>query len=1108
MGLRRRQPAPWPAPDPALRVELPAPAALDEGPATEPGAVVTPRRIAIFVGLVYYVSSLIVFRDVLFAIPSVLRGDAVIVGDELVPFFNPTSQLFEQAKGDFNQLTHGYEFRVRYSFLTTWVRHYKVLPFAILFVLPSVFWAVYLTTARFIDRVFTSLSSQSIYLATAFPTTLIYLIMTYAKVTHFYTLIVGLAMMTISSQWMLYGILFKERKWKRYMVLSSVVSLLNPAIHYLILFMLFFSLTVLTLALGELARWIRRGGPQRALRIPRTLLQLIRRPARRRKLRYLRRGLLDSTLGRCAVSGVIFLFITLLPYALFVKFIALRGVPNLSETVPGDYYFIRDASVSWLHIASWDLAGITDKILFGDYLAKVPRYPNIAYSFLLLVPLVVPHVRRRLFVTRQHRQLLGVVYVSIAFAVWATIGYAEPTWFPTFHRAMAGVTRTAHATDTPVGDLTLALTSTVVQVLRFPHRFQLILFMLAPFVMSLSLAFGIDAVTRRWMATAQPGKIWKQRTADDDREVTPRAALAIRLLATAFVASVFFSPFWSNAPYRKVFSSGDFGSFMAPYPTDDLAEVKEALLTYPDGKTVVLPPTETAKLVTDSNGVDHKFIDKFFIYYLDQPSYYYGLTGDTTNKFEFFLMLRGIYYQQDWWVNIARDVNVEYIIMNKLLRDNRGVGAEYLPNVENYVEPALERRDEDFALRFENDTYALYQLTDTPNEEREKLLIDSSWSSYLDLVFTRLDLSRCYDFEYLPYYQPSAEGEEERINLFTDDAAAAAIDLYLLDHPELIAKPDTKIFAFNPDIVASSYYLSPMFRSFLFFSNTKWNRTEVITPGVFGSLRGSFIGVPRATRFDIPVAVTEPGRYRLLMRTAATANDISVTAKSVGYEESFEMRSPADNLQMFDIDEVYLQDRQPIDTSAMSVEELETSIGDELVPVNLSFAYQDLGVVDLPVGVHKFAVEKSDTNPMLVEGLMLVPEDDYETMALSPEVEVVTDPNELDCSERSEVAGEDDLYVDPAANAVHENLSQEELRILAAAGVEDLIPDNSGGIGRNWLSLLMTGGILTAAAWVVRWRSRAEVEDDQDTEAEGPDDDEPDDDEPVDQESDDEEVTQ
>ncbi|MHA4875092.1 hypothetical protein, partial [Enterococcus faecium] len=89
--------------------------------------------------------SLVIFRDVLFAIPSVLRGDAVIAGDELVPFFNWHSQLLDQAAGQFNELVNGYEFRVRYAFLTTWLRYYAVLPFAILIVIPALFWSAYLT---------------------------------------------------------------------------------------------------------------------------------------------------------------------------------------------------------------------------------------------------------------------------------------------------------------------------------------------------------------------------------------------------------------------------------------------------------------------------------------------------------------------------------------------------------------------------------------------------------------------------------------------------------------------------------------------------------------------------------------------------------------------------------------------------------------------------------------------------------------------------------------------------------------------------------------------------------------------------------------------------
>jgi hypothetical protein len=1032
----------------------------------EPTTGLSVRRIALTVGLVYYVASFTIFRGVVTAIPSILRGESLIVGDELVPFFNPSSQLFEQAKGDFNQLTHGYEFRVRYSFLTTWLRYYKVLPFAILLVLPTIFYAVYLTTARFIDRVFTTLSSSSIYLATALPTALIYMIMVYSKVTHFYTLILGLAMMTMSSLWLLQALLFEER-WRKWAVGASVVALFNPAIHYLILFILFFALTVFTLTLGELARWIRKGGPRRARHAPRNLLRFATKPARRRKARYLRKKWISSTMGRCFWAGMIFVVVTVIPYAMFVKFIALRGVENLSETVPGDYYFIRDASIPWMHILSWDLAGITDKILFGDYLAKVPRYPNIAYTFLLIAPLVVPSVRKRLFVNRPHRQLLGVTYVSIAFAAWATIGYAEPIWFPTFHRMLAGVTQAMYATDSAAGDLTLSITSTIMQVLRFPHRFQLILFMLAPMVMSLPLAYGIDQLSGRLAAREFRGR--KGRKAN-----TTKSQKMIQLTATLWVASVFFTPFWSNEPYRTVYSNGTFGDFMAPYPLGDLNELKAEILKLPPAKTVVLPPTEAGKLVTDTTGVDHKFNDKFFIYYLDRPSYYFGLTGDRVNKFEFFLLLRGLYYEQDWWVNVARDLDLRYLVINKTLRDNRGIGGEYLPNVEDYIREGIDRLDEDYSLQFENDSFVLYELIDTPNPERETIVVDTSWQSYLDLVFTRLDLSRCYDFEYLPYYDRTAVEEGVTTHLVTENTNAAAINFYLLEHEELIFAPSTKIFGFNPDIVASSYYLSPMFRSFLFFSNTKWNRTELITPGVFGSLRGSFIGVPRATRFDVPVTITEPGRYRVLMRSASTANQLAIRSNSLGFESSLEVRSPATDLALVTIDSIYLTNRVVVDTSPMSVEELEGLIGDELVPVNRSFSYHELGVVDATAGVHNFAIDKADSNPMLFEGLMLVPEDDFGELALPSDVSVVTDPNDLDCSERTEARE----HLDPVENDVHPEVSDEELVILAAAGVDDLVPSPTGTLGSNWYSLATTALLFALSGLVVRWRSRPREESD------------------------------
>ena len=1019
------------------------------------------HRIAAVVGLVYLLGSLILFRGVLFAIPDIVRGERILVGDELVPYFNPTSQLLDQARGDYSELTNGYEFRVRYSFLTTWLRHYQVVPFAVLLILPAVVWSAYLATSWFLCRCIRTVSPSTAYLATAFPTALVYMIMIYAKITHFYTLVLGLAMMTVSALVMLDALLFRRERWGRRMVLACVVTLFNPAVHYLILFALFLCLTILTLVLGEVARWWREGTIRRATRVivtpRRTARRLMGAAAaddRRERARTALRTWSSGTTGRCVWSMTALLAVAIVPYALFVKFVALRGVPNLSETVPGDYYFIKDASVSLVHILSWDLAGIMDKINFGDYLAKVPRVPNMVYMLLFFVPLVVPGVRGALFPSRAHRQLLGVVYVNAGFAIWATVGYGEPNWFPTFHRSLAALTRTLYRTESPAGDLTLAISSTIVQVLRFPHRFQLILFMMAPLIMALPLAWGIERLTR-WTA----GPSWTRLEREDSRSlVIPRIAL------TVAIGSVFFVPFLSNAPYRNAYGSGNFDGFLEAYPVEDLQALKQDLVERPTGKTVVLPPTETAKLVVDPNGNEHKFIDKFYIYYLDQPSFYYGLTGDKENKFQFFLMLRGLYYEQDWWVNIARDIDLEYIVLNKQVENNRGVGAEYLPDLETYLRTQLDAVPDHVEQLYENDSFVLYRLREPPNPEREVLLFDTSWNEYLDTVFTRLDLSRCYDFQYISNYEGTPE-DDTTVRVLATDEDQAALDVWAVDNPGSFHVPSTKIFAFNSDVIASSYYLSPMFRLYLFFSDTKWNRTETITPGIFGSLRGSFIGVPRPTQFTVPVTVPETGRYRVLMRAAATANELEVRSETLGFEHTGELRSPGDALQVFSTDVLYESDRTPTDITGRSIAELESEIGDGLVPVNQRYTYHDLGTVDATPGPHSFVIDKLDANPMLVEGLLLVPENDADGLTLPAGLSVVEDVDQLDCSEQTAVrAGRSDS-VSAIENGPHADLTEEELLELIGVELETASP---GGIGGRWIHLGATALLVFASLAVLR----------------------------------------
>ena len=207
------------------------------------------------------------FRGVAASIPQILRGDAVINGDELVPFFNPTSQLIDQAAGKFNQLTNGYEFRVRYSFLTTWMRYYKILPFAIIIVIPSVAYAAYLAVSWM--------------LAASLPGVIAALVYLIGRARGRDVPDPGLrqdhALLHpdpgLQPLHGLLGIDHVRADLCRRRALSAhrgglLITLFNPAVHYLILFALYMGMTVLTLMVMEIIAFLRGGGLRRLQRPP------------------------------------------------------------------------------------------------------------------------------------------------------------------------------------------------------------------------------------------------------------------------------------------------------------------------------------------------------------------------------------------------------------------------------------------------------------------------------------------------------------------------------------------------------------------------------------------------------------------------------------------------------------------------------------------------------------------------------------------------------------------------------------------------------------------------------------------------------------------------
>jgi hypothetical protein len=679
---------------------------------------------------------------------------------------------------------------------------------------------------------------------------------------------------------------------------------------------------------------------------------------------------------------------TLLPYYLFVKYYALSGVANLSETVPADYFFIVDASIPPAHLLVFDMAGIMDKYTTGDYLSKIPRWSNAIYTLLMLLPLFYGKMRRSLFDSEAMRALMVVVYTSTFFSMWATLGYTDPSWMPTFHRTIALISNFANGTRTLIGDLVVTLLATVVQVLRFPHRFEFIMFVMGCIMIPVSLVW-IEQEIRTWAAAK-----FAQRPAAGSSQAGMKNTVnrAARRVVTARVLPVLISvlalaPIFSNSAYTQVFFSGNFSNFLAPYPVGPLKEVKDALLKLPPGKVVVLPPTETAKVEVDINGVEHKFIDKFHIYYLDLPSYYYGLTGDSDNKHEFFLLLRALYYQQPWWINIARDLNLRYIVVNKELVASTVGGQEYLREVERVLIPEFDRRTAYIRKVMENQSYALYEFTDLPTAQRVPLYIDTDWSTFIQILSRNLELTRYYDLRH-----SNVVGDLEnfdQLELVTTDVHTSMLNLYEKAHKEQFFRPSSTVLAFNPNLISSSYYLSPMFRLFQFFSDSKYNRLNMITPGLWGTIEGGFIGVPNPTSFRIDITLPDAGEYHLLLRGAASKNELVVQSKLYSSKQFFTLGSDPANLGFFNKDLVFSSARKPLDVSAISATELGKLIPNDVVVINSKYQFFDLGTVTGPKGKFPFYFDKLDGAPLLVEGLLLIPEEEYQSLALPPNVQAI-----------------------------------------------------------------------------------------------------------------------
>lgn len=896
----------------------------------------------LWVFVLYAIIYAVIFRDILLHIGPLISGESVLNADELVPFFDTQSQLIDQLHGRFSELTNGYEFRVRYSILTTWMRQYRILPFALPIASFLSCFACFVAISTYMHHVLRNTPSSWIIRSSALSALFINLILLHAKITHFYTLIIGFNLFLVALAVLLRGLFLADRSPYKHVLIANLLIVLNPAVHYVILYLITFSIAAVWALVRR--RALEAGGDEAALQGRwEWLLPWVQRHQGEAS------SFMYPAWGRFFFCMALMVGTALLPYAVFVKYFVLSGISGLSDTVPVHYLFIRNSSIPLLHQLSFDVGAIMDNFLFGTYVVQSPRLAKSFYFVLAVLPFV-PSVHRRLLPGNRERIAVQTMGVILLLSIWASMGYAYPWYVPTAHNVLASLVLLVSKWENAMSDVIAQAAYTFIQILRFPHRFQFITFA----VVALLMPIGLTALEERV-------RIWLSRT----RYWSTRG----ETVAAIVCCTMFFLPLLSYWEYRSTLLSGNFAGFLSPYPVQRLTEVKEALDELPPGRVIMLPPSETQKRITDENGVQHKFIDKFYIYFLNKPSYYYGLTGDILNKNMFFLLLRALYYDDNWWLNIMRDLQVRYLVVNKEIGPSMFGLNEYLRGIESTLSRQSLANKHFLTKKFENDGFVLYELIDPQSRKADSLFVDIDWKSYICAQETDPQLTQ----QNRLLYKMSGEQIEKYGKVVSNSPPyKTQLDVYLNRSPQALVRPEQYLQPFTSNQVPSSAYFGLIYSMFNLLANGKYNYLDIIMPGPFDTVTGTFVGLPKRTSLQFTMMPEEAGRYALYMRGIFTKNNVAFRLHDERMERNFEANDGA--TVYIETETLYATTRKEVDVSEETVQSLSKRIPEEIMPVSYRFDYQKIGTVELSRGRNVLYMEKRDENPMIVEGVVLVPE--------------------------------------------------------------------------------------------------------------------------------------
>lgn len=746
----------------------------------------------------------LIFYNVLLSAPAVWTGEQTVVRDELVPFYDWRSQFIDQlTEPGPSELTQTEEVRVGYSFWTAWVRYAPILPIAIFLIAVATAFLLYLSSyVVLVARA--RLDTWVIAVVSLLTTLPVYSVILYSKFTHFYTLVLGFSLFALAASLCVRWVLlteFSARRWWPIFVISFLV-LINPAIHYHVIFYIFLMLLLCYV--------------------------VIQNTSLREKLHTF-----------VALSVVILL--SFVPYALLILYITSLSEVDVTNSIPVNYQGIVSASSNILHILSFDIAGQTDMFLNGSYLVIEPRVSKLIWFGSLVFAFFA--IKR----IRTHQTLETFLLLVTVVALWMSIGY---TYSFSFHSLLADFAVLIQHSFLNSFELLKKAISVMVQILRYPHRFLFI------FYYCVTILSGVLAVS-----------IIEYRC-NHRKTITVLSALTLIVLL----------PFFFAQDLRSLFTGGNMHGFVS------VTDVHHELRTLSDhmsderSLSFILPTMESGReMVVDDQHLS--FIDKFLIYSLDRPVFYYGSGAKPENKVLASLVYMSIVSGGDTWQYIlSNSLNIEYVIYPKVaIRDK---GFVYFGQIDSAI---LEGLQHSVAYEPVHETahFLLFKRRDQMTAN-QKTLIDLNENN-VSTFLQQYPLSMTDQLAFL-----TGKLSHEDINfVYTDQLATSYYNLFSIKFPKQTVYPENFLIPFSAKLVSSTYYnATPLSFEALLSSTNFYNFVGDSIFDIANLKSGTFVSKIEPgglIEFVINGSVTNKNTYALV-KASAESDELILTSESGAVE--------------------------------------------------------------------------------------------------------------------------------------------------------------------------------------------------------------------------------